>query len=182
MNDPQAISHAKTDAARARLFRRFADLAIDAPTVPYPAHETVEEGQARRGAMAGVFTKNLLLRDKKARLFLFSVHEDRNLNLKVLHTMVGARGQFSFASAEKMVNTLGVAPGALTPLALINDPAGLVTFVIDSTLLQADQVNFHPLINTESTGLRPAELLTFIRSCERTPIVLQLDEERKDTP
>ncbi len=56
---------AATDEARTYLFDRLASLAIAAPTVPYPAHETVEEGKRLRGEMAGTFTKNLLLRDKR---------------------------------------------------------------------------------------------------------------------
>jgi Ala-tRNA(Pro) deacylase len=163
--------------ARAQLFQRFAQLGIEAPTVPYPAHRTVEEGKILRGTMAGTFTKNLLLRDKKDRLFIFSVQEDRALDLKTLHMRVGANGRLGFASAERMLTVLGVEPGALTPLALINDESGLVTAVLDASLMQTDQVNFHPLINTESTGLRPADLLAFIESCGRQPLVIDLDEQ-----
>lgn len=74
-----------------------------------------------------------------------------------------------------MIELLGVQPGALTPLGLINDSAGMVTAVIDAALLDAEQVNFHPLVNTESTGLRPADLLSFIRSCDREPLLVDFD-------
>jgi Ala-tRNA(Pro) deacylase len=74
-----------------------------------------------------------------------------------------------------MREVLGVEPGALTPLALINDDRGLVTAVVDGSLLQVEQVNFHPLVNTESTGLRPADLLAFIQSCGREALVVELD-------
>lgn len=163
--------------ARERLFVRLASLGIDAPTVPYPAHETVEEGKRLRGSMAGTFTKNLLLKDKKGRLFLFSIHEDRVLDLKTLHTRIGANGRLGFASPERMFELLGVEPGALTPLGLINDAAGIVTPVIDASLLDADQINFHPLNNTESTGLSPADLLTFIRSCGREPVLIEFEAD-----
>jgi Ala-tRNA(Pro) deacylase len=96
--------------ARSRLFSRFPSLGIAAPTLPYPAHETIEEGKQRRGDMAGTFTKNLLLKDKKGRLFLFAIHEDRELNLKTLHTVVGASGRLGFAASDRMVEVLGVAP------------------------------------------------------------------------
>lgn len=148
---------------------------IAAPTVPYPVHRTVEEGKLLRGAMAGTFTKNLLLKDKKDRLFLFSIHEDRALDLKTLHTRIGANGRLGFAPGERMVELLGVMPGALTPLGLINDSAGTVTAVVDASLLDAEQVNFHPLINTESTGVHPSELLAFIRSCGREPMLIDFD-------
>lgn len=63
--------------AREHLFRRFEELGIVAPIVPYPAHQSVEEGKALRGQMAGTFTKNLLLKDKRGRLFLVAAEEDR---------------------------------------------------------------------------------------------------------
>ena len=112
---------AEGDDARARLRERFATLGISAPTVPYPAHATVDEGKRLRGDMAGTFTKNLLLKDKKGRLFLLAIHEDRDLDLKNLRTLLGAQGRLGFASGDRMIEILGVAPGALTPLRVIND-------------------------------------------------------------
>ncbi|MFO1300766.1 MAG: prolyl-tRNA synthetase associated domain-containing protein [Burkholderiaceae bacterium] len=160
--------------ARARLRRRFLELGIEAPTVPYPAHRTVEEGKALRGRMSGRFTKNLLLKDRKGRLFLVVAHEDRVVDLKKLHTRIGASGQLSFAPAERMRAALAIEPGALTPLALLEDTAGLVTAVIDAGLMDADQLNFHPLVNTESTGIAPRDLLAFIASCGREPLIVEL--------
>jgi Ala-tRNA(Pro) deacylase len=162
---------------RARLFDRLADLRIEAPTVSYPAYSTVEEGKALRGTMAGTFTKNLLLKDKKDRLFLIAIHEDRALDLKTLHSRIGASGRLGFAAAERMTQLLGVHPGALTPLGIINDTERFVTVVVDASLLASDQVNFHPLTNTESTGLKPDGLLTFIRACGREPLIVNFDQE-----
>src|SRR3546814_10314908 len=113
--------------ARARLYGKLADLGIVAVAVPYPAHSTVEEGKSLRGQMAGTFTKNLLLKDKKDRVFLFAIHEDRTLDLKTLHTQVGASGRLGFVSADRMTDMLGVLPGALTPLGILNDHARTVT-------------------------------------------------------
>jgi Ala-tRNA(Pro) deacylase len=171
-NTAAALSN---EATRRRLFQRFDDLGIAAPTVPYPTHRTVEEGKVLRGAMAGTFTKNLLLKDKKGRLFLLTVDEDRALDLKILHLQIGAQSRLNFAPGDLMMKLLGVTPGALTPLALINDAEAAVTVVIDSVLLEAEQINVHPLVNTESTGLRPADLLAFIRSCAREPILVRFD-------
>ncbi len=68
------------DAACQRLYGCLDALGIaPSPAVPYPAHRTVEEGKALRGAMTGTFTKNLLLKDKRGRLFLLVAHEDRHI-------------------------------------------------------------------------------------------------------
>lgn len=163
------------EADRARLFARLTELGATAPVVPYPAHETVEEGKRLRGEMAGTFTKNLLLKDKKGRLFLLAIHEDQELDLKTLHTRVGANGRLGFAAAERMETLLGVSSGALTPLGIIHDDAGEVTVVIDRVLLDAEQVNFHPLVQQESIGLSPDALIAFVRSCDREPLIVDLE-------
>lgn len=165
---------------RDALFARFATLGILAPTVPYPAHGTVEEGKTLRGAMPGTFTKNLLLRDKKDRLFLLAVHEDRMLDLKTLHRRIGATGRLGFASPELMESLLGVSPGALTPLALLADTDSRVTCVLDATLMQTESLNFHPLINTESTNLTPPDLVRFLTACAHAPLIVDLDQALPD--
>lgn len=160
--------------ARQRLLDHLTTLGIGAPIVDYPAHSTVEEGKALRSQMAGTFTKNLLLRDKKSRLFLLSAHEDTVVDLKTLHTKIGAQGRLGFAAPDVVRTLLDVEPGTVTPLALLNDTAGAVTFVIEKDLLDAEQVNFHPMIQTESIGLSPAQLAAFLDSCAHPPVAVSL--------
>jgi len=160
---------------RESLVLRFHQLGIEAPSVPYPAHRTVEEGKALRGNMPGTFTKNLLLKDKKGRLFLMVAHEDQSIDLKVLHKQIGANGRLGFASADLMRSALGIEPGALTPLALLNDKRRIVTIIIDAGLVNVDQLNFHPLVNTQSIGLKPPDLLNFIKSCGHKAIIVDLN-------
>lgn len=159
------------------LFRRLDGLGIATTTTDYPAHSTVEEGIALRGEMAGMFTKNLLLRDKKKALYLLSIEERREVDLKILHRQVGARGRMGFAPGEIMTGLLGIEPGALTPFALINDVERLVTPVLDAVLFTAEQVNFHPLIQTGSTGIAPDDLVTFLRSDGHEPVIVDFDVE-----
>ncbi|MDQ3614644.1 MAG: prolyl-tRNA synthetase associated domain-containing protein [Chloroflexota bacterium] len=165
----------QSNEALDRLVDYLASLEVEAPIVDYPVHRTVDEGKRLRGTMVGTFTKNLLLRDRKRRLFLFSVHEDRVLNLKTLHTHVGGSRQMSFASPEQMIAVLGVAPGAMTPMALMNDVEEQVTFVLDETLMGAEQINFHPMVQDKSIGLRPEQLLSFLDACNHQPVLLSQD-------
>ncbi len=98
-------------ADRQQLLDRLAELGIDAPIVAYPEHTSVEEGKRLRCDLAGTFTKNLLLRDKKNRLFLLSAHEDAVVDPKTLHSKIGAQGRVGFASADLMSELLHVGPG-----------------------------------------------------------------------
>jgi Ala-tRNA(Pro) deacylase len=134
----------------------------------------VEEDKVLRAQMTGTFTKNLLLRDKKSRLFLLSAHEDTVVDLKTLHTKIGAQGRLGFAAPEVVRTLLDVEPGTVTPLALLNDTDGAITFIIEEDLLEAEQVNFHPMIQTESIGLSPTELIKFLDSCNHSPLPVRL--------
>src|SRR5258708_33945122 len=102
-------------ATRQRLFGQLASLGITTTTVPYPAHRTVEEGKALRGDMAGTFTKNLLLRDKKKALVMVVVEESRTIDLKALGRAIGASGHLSFAAPDLMRQPPGDEPGAPAP-------------------------------------------------------------------
>ena len=170
-----------TDEGRVATIKRALHARLDAldiavEVLPYPAHETVEEGKALRGDMAGTFTKNLALKDKKGRIYLVAAHEDRDIDLKTLHRRIGASGRLGFVPPERMIATLGVGPGALTPLARIADTASEVAVVIDAGLMEAGQLNFHPLVSTQSVGLAPAALLRFLRSCGCEPIIAEMSD------
>jgi Ala-tRNA(Pro) deacylase len=157
-----------------RLLCRLDELGIEATTIPYPAHRTVEEGRALRGNLPGTFTKNLLLKDKKGRLFLVVLSENLEIDLKTFHTRIGANGRLGFASGEVMREVLGVEPGSATPFGLMNDGRKQVTPVIDASLMAASIVNFHPLVQTASTSIRPSNLIAFIRACGHEPLIVQL--------
>ena len=53
----------------------------------------------------------------------------------------------SFASPERLKNCLGVEPGSVTILALINDTNNAVTVIFD-TNLKDKELQCHPLVNT----------------------------------
>lgn len=160
---------------REHLIAFLASMGIRVEPVAYPAHSTVEEGRALRGDMAGTFTKNLLLKDKKGRLFLIVAEETRAIDLRTLHSKVEASGRLGFASTEAVRSTLGVEPGALTPLALAYDTARAITVILDARIMRDHQLNFHPLINTESVGLSPQELISFIAATGHQHIITDLD-------
>ncbi len=160
---------------REHLIAFLASMGIRVEPVAYPAHSTVEKGRALRGDMAGTFTKNLLLKDKKGRLLLIVAEETRSIDLRTLHTKLEASGRLGFASTEAVRSTLGVEPGALTPLALAYDTARAITVILDAKIMHDQQLNFHPLINTESVGLTPHELISFIAATGHRHVIAELD-------
>ena len=149
-------------------------LGVASETVEHPALHTVEESQTLRGQIPGGHSKNLFVKDKKSRLFLLTLGEETVVDLKRMHEKIGANGRVSFGSAELLEEVWGVRPGAVTPFGAINDKAGRVTVVLDSGLMAHARVNFHPLVNTRTTGVSPEGLKTFLKATGHEPQVLDL--------
>lgn len=84
------------DEAANRLFRFLEELGIETNTVTHPPLYTVEQSQALRGQIDGAHTKNLFLRDRKGAHFLVTVEEEAEVDLKRIHTLIGASGRVSF--------------------------------------------------------------------------------------
>lgn len=143
-------------------------------THDHPAVFRVEEGLELKAHMPGVHTKNLFLKDKKGRLWLISAAQDTVIDLKRAHKVIGS-DRLSFGNETLLWRYLGVRPGSVTALGLINDPQQEVTFILDARLWQADIVNFHPLENTATTALGQAAFRAFLESLGRAPFVVDFE-------
>jgi Ala-tRNA(Pro) deacylase len=128
----------------------------------HPPVHTVEESRALRGEIPGVHTKNLFVRDGKKRYFLLVTDEERKVDLKALGPRIGARGRLSFGSADALNEKLGIWPGAVSLFALINDPVGDVSVVLDEELRKATSVNGHPLTNDSTICVPPDGVQRFL--------------------
>ncbi|WP_181703328.1 prolyl-tRNA synthetase associated domain-containing protein [Chthonobacter albigriseus] len=150
------------------------ELGIETRTTEHPPLFTVEESQSLRGEIPGGHAKNLFVKDKKSRLFLITAREDARLDLKRVHEAIGGSGRVSFGSGELLEEVWGVKPGAVTPFGAINDTAGRVTVVLERALMAFDPVNFHPLVNTATTSIRPDDLVRFLGATGHEPLVVDL--------
>ena len=97
--------------------------------------------------------------------------EDRAIDLKRLGEMLGA-GRLSFGSAERLRRHLGVEPGSVTPLALINDEGRAVQLALDRGLADGGPVNVHPLVNTMTTAMAAPDLLRIFAATGHAPLWL----------
>lgn len=158
------------------LHTRLQALGIAATICRHPPMKTVDDSKALRGDLPGVHVKNLFLRDKKRQMWLVTVHEDRTVDLKTLRHTLGASGGLSFGSAALLLDCLGVAPGAVTPLAVLNDPEARVRAVLDRAILEGPVLNVHPLHNEATMAMAPGDLLRFFAACNHDPVVLDFDQ------
>ena len=133
--------------------------------ITYEIHEhapifTVEEGEHLKADIPGVHCRNLFLRDKKKRMFLVVAANDTVVDLKALQEDLGC-GRLSFGSAERLMEYLGIYPGAVCPFCVVNDKGHEVQVVLDQSMMEADLVCYHPLDNAMTVSLSPADLLKF---------------------
>ncbi len=166
-------------ASPEELLAYLADLGVKTSTVEHPPLFTVEESQALRGEIPGGHAKNLFVKDKKGRLFLLVLGEETEIDLKRVHERIGGQGRVTFGSADLLEEVWGVRPGAVTPFGAINDRDGRVSVVLDEAMMAHQRLNFHPLVNTRTTGLASADLMKFLRATGHEPMIVALGRQRE---
>jgi Ala-tRNA(Pro) deacylase len=135
---------------------------IEAARYEHPPVMTVEESERLVPQLPGAKTKNLFLRNRKGdRHLLVTVPHDVAVDLAALGAQIGA-GRLGFASADRLLKHLGITPGSVSLLALVNDASHAVEFVIDRRLWEADAVHAHPLVNSATMVLPHRELERFL--------------------
>ncbi len=153
-----------------------ADLASLA--VPFAEHEhaavfTVAESRKLDAGFPGAHTKNLFLKDAAGAFWLVTVPADARVDLKALPAAIGCK-RVSFAKPKDMERLLGITPGSVTPLAMINAEPGSVTAVLEQGLAAAGRINVHPLRNTGTLGLAGADVLRLLRHWGHEPAVASI--------
>lgn len=173
-----------SDEQIAKVTEKFAGLSIPLRLTAHEAVNTVDEFKASAaGQLSGRGAKCLFVKDKKKQLYLLVAANDAAVNLGALAKSLGvAGGPMRMESADALLSTLGVQQGAVTPLALVNDQAKSVVLLLDATLDKADMINVHPLTNTATVQITPAELRTFVAATGHEVKIVDLAAMAADAP
>ncbi len=166
----------ENDALEQRLISRLNELGISTTIYRHPPLRTVEDSKEFRGEFIGTHIKNLFLRDKKRNLYLVTIEEDRQVDLKTLRKHLTTQGNLSFGSAELLWEALGVRPGAVTPLAVINDGEGNVQMIVEQSMVDREVINAHPLHNEATVAIACDDFLRFLEACDHTPQLVDLGD------
>jgi len=97
----------------------------------HPAVFTCEEAEQMAGHVPGMPAKNLFLESGKiGKCYLVTLMYDKRANLRHLSEFLNEK-KLHFGSPEKLLSVLGVTPGSVSPLGVINDTMREATFVLD---------------------------------------------------
>lgn len=146
--------------------------------ISYTLHEheavfTVAESEKLDATIPGVHCRNLFLRDKKKKNFLVVLRNETEVDMKKLPGVIGS-DRLSFGSSDRLWEFLGVWPGSVCPFSIVNDTDQKVKILLDKDMMEGEIVNYHPLINTMTVSLSPADLLRFIESTGHAPHIVDL--------
>ena len=152
--------------------------------IPFRIYEheavfTVAQSQGIERDMPGVHCRNLFVRDKKETMYLVVAAHETMIDMKKLADVIGS-GRLSFGSPERLWTYLGVRPGSVCPYAIIIDKTNAVQVILDAHMMVGEIVNYHPLVNTMTIGVKPADLIKFIRSCGHEPRIVDLTPAAPD--
>jgi len=137
----------------------FSDLKIQCEKISHPALHTALEADRLLLERPGTRLKNLFLRDNYGkRHFLLITSPNKQVDLKALSKAQGL-SRLGFASNERLAKYLGVKPGCVSMLALLNDKNNAVQLWIDSQLWQSDLFHCHPFENTQTWLMEKKDLL-----------------------
>lgn len=103
--------------------------------------------------------KNLFLCNRQQTdFYLLMIPAGKVFKTKYLSSQLGC-ARLSFASEEHMVKYLGIHPGAVSPMGLMNDKENKVRLVIDRDLLSMDTFGCHPCVNTSTIRMKLSDFL-----------------------
>jgi Ala-tRNA(Pro) deacylase len=153
--------------------------ALDAMGIQYETYEhppvfTGEEAAQHWGPIQATQVKNLFLRNKKGdRQYLVILRIDNQADLRQLVKIIGD-DRFSFGSPERLMATLGVTPGSVSPFGLLHEGSKDVRVIVDQDLRAADKLIFHPNLNTASVTISVADFERFLATRPNTVRWLKL--------
>ena len=139
----------------------------------HPAVFTVEEADLHHEGIDGVHSKNLFFKDRKKNLILIVTLSDKPIKIKEVEKKIDTKG-LTFGKPELLAEVLGVIPGAVTPLAVINAKNHDLRVILDEEMMEHELLNFHPIVNTATTTITSKDLLKFMEHCNQGVEIIRL--------
>lgn len=145
--------------------------------IEHPPVYTVEQANRYLLNQPGERTKNLFICDeKKQRYFILLVPSDKQVNFNPIGRALGL-GKVRFGSPEKLKEMLGLEPGSVTVLSLVNDTRKQVTLLADRVLWSCDAFQCHPLVNTSTLVISRADIERFFELTGHPPRMIDVPEK-----
>ena len=128
----------------------------------HPPVFTCEEERQHVPESGAARTKNLFMRDRRGRRHLLLITTCAKAVSIADFAQTSGADRLSFASPERLMKRLGVEPGSVTVLGLVNDAVHAVELYIDTDVWNAPSIHAHPLKNDATLVLTHDALVRFL--------------------
>ena len=146
----------------------------------HPEAPTIEIASQFYRGEGTTLCKNLFFRNHKGNKHYLVIMDSRHeMDIHSVERMLH-QGKLSFASPERMMRYLGVKPGSVSLFNLVNDTENHVVLFVDSELMKAEKVSFHPNDNRASLVISGADMLKFIENSGNRHEVIDLYHDNVD--
>ena len=165
----------------ARTYDFLDSLGVEYTRADHNAAATIEDCLDIEKVLGTKICKNLLLcNQQKTKFYLLMMPGDKKFKTKELSSQINS-ARLSFAGPEDMVELLGVHPGSVTVLGLMNDKAQKVQLVMDKPIYEAANVACHPCISTSTLCFSRQDLMEkLLPAMDHSPIVVDLPDPEEE--
>lgn len=138
------------------VFQLLNKLSIEYSILKHDAVFTCEEAEKLNLKLDGIGCKNLFLKGKDF-YYLVILEDKKRLNFKALKSVLNDNS-LTFASEFDLLEKLGLTPGSVSPLGIINDKENSVKIIFDKSLIGKNLL-CHPNINTSTISISYYDLI-----------------------
>ena len=142
-----------------RTYDLLDSLSISFQRTDHEATDTMEECNEIDSILGVVICKNLFLCNKQAtKFYLLMMPGNKVFKTKEVSHQIGST-RLSFASPDNMMKHLGLEPGSVSIMGLMNDHENAVQLLIDEDVLKDEYLGCHPCVNTSSLKIRTSDII-----------------------
>ena len=146
-----------------KVLETLKEMQIDYEIITHPPVFTSKEADEYVKDRDGIFSKTLLLSNRKDKNFYLIIIDDKKrLNMKNLSTLLGQR--LHFAKEEKLMQKMGVKPGSVSLFGLLNNKEKDIKVLIDKEVTKENKINFHPNNNTATLFIKVEDMFKFLNN------------------
>lgn len=146
----------------ARCYDLLDSLGVPYARVDHPKADTIEDCEAIGQALGFPVCKNLFLTNRQQTdFYLLLMEGHKPFKTKHLSKQLGV-SRLSFAGSDAMESLLGVAPGSVSVLGLVNDTQHRVRLVMDRGVYDSEYICCHPCNNSSTLKIKTSDILSAV--------------------
>ena len=136
----------------------LASLGVEDTRADHEHVDTMAACEEIDAALGMEICKNLFLCNRqKTSFYLLLVQGNKPFHTREVSSQIGS-ARLSFGTPEDMERLLGLLPGSVSIMGLMNDREGKVRLLVDADVLKCGDFGCHPCVNTSTLRLKTADV------------------------